>query len=48
MQRASNFKDVAIVSIKESDYIIHFWYISKDNATNIMNHSDLNDKNGLL
>ena len=28
MQTAINFNDVAIVSIKESDYRIHFWYIS--------------------
>ena len=28
MQTAINFNDVAIVSIKGSDYRIHFWYIS--------------------
>ena len=31
-----NFNDVAIVSVKASDYRIHFWYVSKDDATNIM------------
>ena len=27
MQKAMNFNDVAIVSIKGSDYRIRFWYI---------------------
>ena len=29
MLKAMSFKNVAIVSIKGNDYIIHFWYISK-------------------
>ena len=40
MQKAMNFNDVAIVSIKGSDYKIHFWYMSKD-AINIMKNSNL-------
>ena len=36
-----DFNDVAIVSVKESDCRIHFWYISKDHAINIMKNSDL-------
>ena len=44
MQKATNFNDVAIVSIKGSDYRIHFWYMSKDDAINVMNYSNLNDK----
>ena len=36
-----NFNDVAIVSIKENGYRIHFWYMSKDDAINIMKNSDL-------
>ena len=32
------FNDVAIVSIKGNDYRIHFWYMSKNDAINIMNH----------
>ena len=39
-----NFNDVAIVSIKGSYYRIHFWYMSKDDAINIMKHSSLNKK----
>ena len=27
-----NFNDAAIVSIKGSDYRIHFWYMSKNDA----------------
>ena len=44
MQKAINFNDVAIVSAKESDYRIQFCYISKDDAINIMKHSNLNEK----
>ena len=43
-----NFNDVAIVSIKENDYRIHFWYMSKDDAINIIQNSNLNEKTGLL
>ena len=48
IQKAMNFNDVAIVSIKGNDYRIHFWYISKDDTINLMNNSDLNEKTGLL
>ena len=43
-----NFNDIAIVSVKRSDYRIHFWYMSKNDAVNIMENSNLNEKNGLL
>ena len=39
-----NFNDDAIVSIKANDYRIHFWYVSKDDAINIMNSSSLDKK----
>ena len=48
MQKAMNFNDAAIVSVKRSDYRIHFWYMSKDDATIIRNNSDLSKKSGLL
>ena len=48
MQKAINFNDVAIVSIKGNDYRIHFWYMSKDDAINMMDNSDLNDKTRVL
>ena len=46
--KAMNFNDVATDSVKGSDYKIHFWYMSKDNAISIMNSSDLSEKSGLL
>ena len=39
MQKAINFINVAVVSIKGNDYRIHFWYISKDDAIKIMKNS---------
>ena len=48
MQRAMSFNDIAIVSVNRSDYRIHFWYMSKDNAINIMNNSNLNKKRSVL
>ena len=48
IQKAMNFNDIAIVSIKESDYRNHVWYVSKNDAINIMNNSNLNDKSGVL
>ena len=48
MQKTMNFNDVAIVSVKGSDYGIHFWYMSKNDAVNIMKNSNLNEKGGSL
>ena len=48
MQRAVNFNDVAIVSIKGNDYIIHFWYMRKDEGISIMHNYSLNEKTGIL
>ena len=42
-----NFDDVAFVSVKGSDYRIHFQYMSKDDSINITNNSNLNEKGGL-
>ena len=39
-----NFNDFAIVSIKGSDYRIHFWYMGKNDAINLMRNSNLNEK----
>ena len=43
-----SFNDAAIISIKGSDYRIHFWYMSKDDAINIVRNSNLIDKKGTL
>ena len=32
MQKAMNFNDVTIVSVKGNDYRMHFWHMSKDGA----------------
>ena len=39
-----NFNDVALPSIKGNDYRICFWYMSKDDAINIIKNSNLNKK----
>ena len=43
-----NFNDVAIVSVKGSDYRIHFWCMSKNDAINIIKNSNLNKIIGSL
>ena len=48
MQKALSFNNVAIVYVKGSAYRIHFWYMSKDDAINIMNNSNLVDQKGVL
>ena len=40
--------NIAIVYIKGSAYRIHFWYMSKDDAINIMTNSNVVDKRGVL
>ena len=44
MQKTINFNDVAIVSIKGSDYRIDFWYMTKNDAINLLNNSWLDNK----
>ena len=34
--------------LKKNAYRIHYWYMSKDDAINIMNDSNLTDKRGVL
>ena len=46
MQKAITFIDSVVVSVKGSDYRIHFWYKNKDDAINIMKNSNLNEKRG--
>ena len=48
MQKAINFNNVAVVSVKGSDYRIHFWYMNKNDAINIMKNSKLHEKGRLL
>ena len=48
MQKAVSFNDVVIIYVKGSAYRIYFWYMSKDDAVNLMNNSNLIDKMGVL
>ena len=48
MQKATSFNNVAIIYAKGVAYRIHFWYMSKYDAINIMNGSNLTDKSGVL
>ena len=42
------FNNIAIVYVGGSAYRIYFWYVSKDDAINIMTGSNLVDKRGVL
>ena len=48
MQKTMIFNNVAIVYVKRNAYRIHFWYMGKDDAINIMNGSNLFDKRVVL
>ena len=48
IQKVISFNNIAIVYIKGNAYRIHFWYMSKDDAINIMNGSNFVDKMGAL
>ena len=48
MEKAVSFNKVAVVYVTGIAYRIHFWYMSKDDAINIMNGSNLVDKMGVL
>ena len=47
MQKAMSSNDVTILYVKRSAYRIHFWYMSNDNVINVINNSNLADKNGV-
>ena len=48
LQKARSFNNVAIVYVKGNAYRIHFWHMSKNDAINIMNGSNLTDQRGVL
>ena len=39
MQKGIRFNDAAFFSVQENDHRIHFLYISKDEATNLLKNS---------
>ena len=47
-QKAMSFNNISVDYVKESAYRINFCYMSKDDAINIMNGSNLVDKMGVL
>ena len=48
MQKAVSFDNITIVYVKGNAYRNHFWYMSKDDAINIMNNSNVIDKMEVL
>ena len=48
MVKAMNFNDVAIFSVKGSNYRIYFWYMSHYDVISIIKNSDLKEKNWLF
>ena len=48
MQKAMSFNNINIVYVKRSTFRIHFWYVSKHDAINVMNGSNVIDKSGVL
>ena len=48
MQKTMSVNNIATVYVKGNAYRVHFWYMSKDDAINIMNGSILLDKKGAL
>ena len=43
-----NFNNVAIHAVKGNDYRIHFLYMSKDEAINLLRNVDLTEKSRKL
>ena len=48
MLKAVNFNDVAIVSVNGNNYKFLCWYMSKDEAINLLRNVDLSEKSGTL
>ena len=48
MQNAKSFNNIVIVYVKGHAYRINIWYMSKDDAINVMNFFNLVDKRGVL
>ena len=48
MQKAMSYNNIAIVYVKGNAYRISFWYVSKNDAINIINGSIFLEKWGVL
>ena len=43
-QKVMSFNDVTIISVKENDNRVYFWYMVKDEAINLLRKADLTEK----
>ena len=41
MQKATSFDHVAVVYVKENEYRVHSWYMSKNDVINLRSNADL-------
>lgn len=48
IQKATSFNDLGMSCVKRSNFTIHFWYITKDEAMNLLRNADLTEKSGTL
>ena len=48
IQTSINFKNIAIVHVRESSYRIYFLGMSKREAKKLINNTNLSDKQGIL
>ena len=48
MQKSINFRNIAIIHIRESTYRIYFLGMRKHEAKKLMNNTNLSDKKGIL
>ena len=48
MQKSNNFKNIAVVHIKQSAYRIYFLGMSKHKAKKLLKNFNLIDKKGIL
>ena len=44
MMEATSFNDVSVASVKGNDYRVHFCFMNKNDAINLLDNSVLNNK----
>ena len=47
-EKSMSFDNVASDTVKEHDYRIDFWFMTKGEAVKRMKNADLSEKNGIL
>ena len=47
-EKSMSFDNVAFDTVKEHDYRIDFWFMTKGEAVKRMKNADLSEKNGQL